>query len=235
MTFLLIFRADQSDIASQAVAALASSANYYYWSRVADYWSNTAVQSPFLHCWSLSVEEQFYLVFPPLLWILYRYQRRFLRAAILFITLASFSYFLWDSRHDSLSTFYLLHSRAWELSAGCLLALLPMAPRTRYCSYLALAGLLLILAAYLLPGRPSLVTAFAVAGAAIVLHFARTGLAYTFSRQSPSRRLHRKNLPTPSISGTGRSSSSPPTSAGTSLPHPSSPPFSSSPSPPITS
>jgi hypothetical protein len=70
--------------------------------------------------WSLGVEEQFYLVFPLVLWIFFKPGSRSLFLPLLFLSIASFMVnLLWTWRYPS-AAFYLLPARAWELGAGTL-------------------------------------------------------------------------------------------------------------------
>ena len=76
-----------------------------------------------VHTWSLAVEEQFYLLFPPLLWGLSRLKRPCTTLVVASITLLSFAFsaaavYVWP-----VAAFYLLPTRAWELTVGALLAL----------------------------------------------------------------------------------------------------------------
>ncbi len=78
---------------------------------------------PFLHCWSLSVEEQFYLAFPPLMLLCKgEFSRHSLLTILSLTALASF--ICCQALMTSLPAwaFYLLPSRAWELLAGAILA-----------------------------------------------------------------------------------------------------------------
>jgi peptidoglycan/LPS O-acetylase OafA/YrhL len=145
-------RSDHPAIGQQAVAALLSVANLWFWRNSCEYWGQAAEISPLLHTWSLSVEEQFYLCFPLLLWAIAARAGRFLPLLLAAAGVASFGYFLAGIRaHGFEAMFYLLPSRAWELGLGCCLAtvpqwqgrgvpLLPAAVR----SGLAVAGLALI-------------------------------------------------------------------------------------------
>lgn len=77
--------------------------------------------------WSLAVEEQFYLIFPALLFVIYK-KWSFLGIRVFLITLFLTSLILsivLSSDHPN-SSFYLLHTRAWELSLGGLLVLFPV-------------------------------------------------------------------------------------------------------------
>jgi peptidoglycan/LPS O-acetylase OafA/YrhL len=87
------------------------------------YFSPRAELNPFLHTWSLGVEEQFYLLFPAI-YFLYRRCRTHLKlawAVLPALALASLIVSGVQTRSDPLSAFYLLPSRFWELAAGALL------------------------------------------------------------------------------------------------------------------
>lgn len=91
-------------------------------SKDTSYFSLAAETNPLLHLWSLGVEEQFYLLIPPLVMILGG-RKHYLLAAFLAILAGS----LWlsvdpFSSADAASKFYLPQYRAWELMAGVLLA-----------------------------------------------------------------------------------------------------------------
>jgi peptidoglycan/LPS O-acetylase OafA/YrhL len=72
---------------------------------------------PLLHLWSLSIEEQFYIVWPALLLLLFRV-RRAVAPAIVVIFFASLAANLALTEHDPARAFYLPWSRAWELALG---------------------------------------------------------------------------------------------------------------------
>ncbi|MGH8080092.1 MAG: acyltransferase family protein, partial [Lysobacter sp.] len=80
-----------------------------------------AIEAPLVHLWSLGVEEQFYLVWPLLLWATWRLGRW--QVALLgAITVVSFYMNVASVHEDPLQAFYLPSSRLWELSLGGLLA-----------------------------------------------------------------------------------------------------------------
>jgi peptidoglycan/LPS O-acetylase OafA/YrhL len=88
-----------------------------------DYFSPIADFNPYMHTWSLGVEEQFYLLFPAM-FFLWSYARRWRSACVgLFgvALLASAVYSAVLGAHDATAAFYLIGSRFWELAAGVLL------------------------------------------------------------------------------------------------------------------
>ncbi len=95
--------------------------NLYFMSQL-DYFAASAELSPLLHTWSLSVEEQFYLFFPPLLLILFKKSQRLALFGIIFICVVSFLFSEWASRENPERNFFFTASRIWELLAGSITA-----------------------------------------------------------------------------------------------------------------
>lgn len=108
----------------RATLATALFASNIHFARSFDYFAPPAEFEPLLHAWSLAVEEQFYLVFPPLVMTItaLRWSRHLfaLIAAVSAVSLAA-SVALLDIRPHYV--FYLPMFRAWELGAGAMLAL----------------------------------------------------------------------------------------------------------------
>ena len=144
-----------------SAAATALSLSNVFFFRHTGYFDVGATISPLLHTWSLAVEEQFYLAFPPVLWIIARLARG--RQGPLVATLGglwamSFVFGLWQVAHDQRAAFYLPFARAWELLTGALLATKVVeAPARRWMREVGAAtGLALILGTiFLLPPTAS--------------------------------------------------------------------------------
>lgn len=88
-----------------------------------DYFSPVAEFLPLLHTWSLAVEEQFYIVFPLLLILLYRLPKGVVIGALGTIFVCSLVLSVHTVEHYPTAAFYLLPSRAWELAIGSYLAI----------------------------------------------------------------------------------------------------------------
>ena len=90
-----------------------------------NYFEMSPDAQPFLHCWSLAVEEQFYLLFPMMLALLYPVSRRWTARVGVLVFAASLVLCTWLSWVRPQWAFYLLPARAWELLAGALVSRLP--------------------------------------------------------------------------------------------------------------
>jgi peptidoglycan/LPS O-acetylase OafA/YrhL len=185
-----------------AVAATAFASNVLFW-RQSGYFAPAAETNPLLHTWSLAVEEQFYLLFPMIMIIMFRLCRRRVSHWLVGACVLSFALSIYGvARHPS-ATFFLLPTRAWELLVGSLLAIhvsahsAPIMIRRTIPQFgatlVALTGALLILAAVLgftdrtpFPGLAALVP---VAGAAAVIWSGSTGQATLLQRLLSTRPL----------------------------------------------
>jgi peptidoglycan/LPS O-acetylase OafA/YrhL len=136
------------DFAKSLLAATFSLSNFYFW-RHSGYFDAPAAMKPLLHTWSLGVEEQFYIVFPLFLVLVRRLFPNRLRLAVVLIALVSFAVSAVGAFKDPVSTFYLAHTRAWELLLGTILSLklLPDISGPLLRNLAAALGLVLIVAA----------------------------------------------------------------------------------------
>jgi peptidoglycan/LPS O-acetylase OafA/YrhL len=110
---------EQRDFLHQLIGAVTFTANFVLW-RQADYFAGGAEFKPLLHVWSLSIEEQYYLLLPASLVFLPRAYWRWGAVAILIGSLL-LSVLLTQSK--PVAAFYLLPARAWELAIGSIAAL----------------------------------------------------------------------------------------------------------------
>ena len=115
------------EIVGDARAALLYVANWHFLGQSNDYFAQEDAASPFLHFWSLAIEEQFYVVFPVVLLLLARRARRRLRTTALVVAalgLASLGAQLYWMSADPNHAYYGTDARLYQLLAGALLAVL---------------------------------------------------------------------------------------------------------------
>ena len=94
--------------------------NIVFWNE-AGYFDNSAETKPLLHLWSLGIEEQFYIIWPLLLWFAWK-QKFNLLVIIVIVAAASFSLNAMGVSKDAVATFYAPQTRFWELLCGSFLA-----------------------------------------------------------------------------------------------------------------
>lgn len=177
IAWLLMLPDDLENFGQSLVATTLFANNVLLW-LTSNYFQLEAEFKPLLHTWSLAVEEQYYLVFPPLLALCWRLGRRPL--FVLFTVLGLFSLALAEAgwRLAPEANFYLIPSRAWELMAGALVALhLQGRSDVAGNGVLAAAGLALILLAIILFDSttpfPGLWALLPVVGTVLYIRFAQ--------------------------------------------------------------
>ncbi len=163
------------DVPQQALSALGFVANIHFWLS-SGYFAPAAETKPFLHTWSLGVEEQFY-IFMPLVVLASRAPcAGSATGAARGLALLSFGLCVALTPRYPEASFYLLPMRAWELLAGSLLTYLPARGGRVLNEALASAGLALLgFAIFAFDAGtpfPGWHAALPVVGAALLIHAA---------------------------------------------------------------
>jgi len=147
----------------------------------AGYFDSASHLKPLLHTWSLSIEEQFYLIFPLLAWFARSQSRLWIFVLFTLLSVASFVSSVFYIEKDSTAVFYLYPFRAWELFLGVILALniIPEVRNKVVGSMFSLLGIIMILIPYffydnstIFPGYSALLPCV---GTALVLHSGSNG------------------------------------------------------------
>lgn len=121
VSWLLLAPHDLRELGKTGLAAVLFVANIAFL-RLSGYFDGSVHLKPLLHTWSLSVEEQFYLVYPFYIATLRRYGHGVLRASVAILALGSLAFSAWMVHTHSAGAFYLAPSRAFELLLGGLVA-----------------------------------------------------------------------------------------------------------------
>jgi peptidoglycan/LPS O-acetylase OafA/YrhL len=150
--WLVMFSSEYERLGKYVAAGAGYVENFVLWNE-AGYFDHASIDKTLLHLWSLAVEEQFYIVWPLLLWVITRRRWPLLKsigfiAAVTFVLNVSLVF----SGHTT-HAFYSPVPRAWELMVGAWLAVghrhgVPWL--SRWCSVQSLVGITLIVAALLL-------------------------------------------------------------------------------------
>jgi peptidoglycan/LPS O-acetylase OafA/YrhL len=116
----------RSSLGQDIFAASIYISNYLFAWWQNDYQNLNATPSPVIHYWSLAVEEQFYLLWPLIIFTLWKIGRqRLVFRGVLAITITSFIFSLYLTSVAPIWAFYSLPTRAWELGVGALLLFIP--------------------------------------------------------------------------------------------------------------
>ena len=137
----VLFPDQLMQLSKSAVATSTFASNFWFWSQ-SGYFRPPAQSMPFLHTWSLAVEEQFYIAFPLLLIVLGKGRRIVSFIVVTSVAAIIFAANVYFTMHEPGVAFY-WPTRAWELLLGSMIALTGSGPR-RTREVISIAGLLLI-------------------------------------------------------------------------------------------
>ncbi|MCB1966127.1 MAG: acyltransferase [Candidatus Accumulibacter sp.] len=143
--WFILFFDEQQQLGLHVLAGAGFVSNLMLWSE-AGYFDSDATAKPFLHLWSLGIEEQFYIFWPLLLALAWKRRYGFLAITVV-IAIASFAANVLTITTDPVAAFYSPWSRFWELMTGGLLAHLALHRPDRLsinANWQSAAGLLMI-------------------------------------------------------------------------------------------
>ena len=174
LSYLFLLPKDFEILGGSVIGLSFFSSNIFFWKNTNSYFSGSAEEMPLLHTWSLSLEEQFYIIVP-IVFLLFFKWRQFdkLFWVISVVTLLSLLISIVGTTHYESASFYLLPTRAWELGAGSIIATSRPIKSYRLRTIFSVLGILSILFSFILYDRsssfPGLSAVPPVLGAALII------------------------------------------------------------------
>jgi len=179
LAVFIFFPDEQNTVYNSVLSSITFCSNIYFF-LTSNYFDNSSAMNPLLHTWSLSVEEQFYFVIPPIMILISRVAksnvRRFEIMALSTIALISFASACLLLNLYPEAVFYLLPFRAWELLVGSLVGIgaIPLHRSGKTAQVAALAGIAAIGGSVLFLHEgipfPGIAALPAVLGSALIIH-----------------------------------------------------------------
>ncbi len=122
IAWLYLYPNSLVDFSKSILSSLGFISNHYFHYSANAYAAESSLLLPFLHTWSLSIEEQFYIIFPITIFLIFKYFKNYLIHIIIFVLFISLFIAEWASWNYPVANFYFLPTRVWELLAGSMLA-----------------------------------------------------------------------------------------------------------------
>jgi peptidoglycan/LPS O-acetylase OafA/YrhL len=181
LAYLYLLPIELKEFSDSMIAAVTYVSNIFF-ALTTGYFDAPAETKPLLHTWSLSVEEQFYIVCPLFMLACHRFCPRRLNALIAIGVLLSFAAAVLAYTRNPTFAFFLTPFRAWELLLGALIGLrfFPAPATSDFKSVIGGSGLALVLFAVFGFSRDTplpLATATACVGTALIIHSSENGIS----------------------------------------------------------
>lgn len=174
--WFLMSPSELADFSQTLIGVSLFISNVFLWQQ-SDYFAGDAEQKPLLHTWSLAVEEQYYLVFPLILIVLWRYSDKKMLIILILMFVSSLALSEWAVRNQPYANFYLAPTRAWELLVGSIFAVLSRKFNFPPNSYVAFSGLIVIIFCFLFFNKdmplPSSITLIPVLATVAIILYAK--------------------------------------------------------------
>ena len=178
--WVYLLPSDLEEFFKSILYSLGFSSNFYFYFSGLQYGDIDGLSKPLLHTWSLSVEEQFYILFPIFLFFTFLYFRKFLLLIFIFVFIFSLGLAEWVGEKNFSLNFYILPSRIWELLAGTILAYLEITKGrefqpTKINSFFTITGIFLILLSFYFFNddvpHPSFYTLLPILGTCLIIWY----------------------------------------------------------------
>lgn len=169
---------DIKNVGQSLVATFTFLSNYFFYLET-DYFNPFNQATPMLHTWSLAVEEQYYIAAPFIIYLLTK-NLRYRYGFTILLMIISFYLAVKTSTENSILSFYSIHTRAWELMAGSLVAFYIVdrknaGKNNHQSNILSIMGVILVITSYLgfdsSISHPSYFTLTPIIGTTLIILF----------------------------------------------------------------
>ena len=177
---LILMPGSLVNFSKSVIYSLVFSSNFFFHFSGQIYGAESGLLKPFLHTWSLSVEEQFYIIFPLIIFFLFKRFNKNIFSFLIVTFFLSLLIAIWGSKNYPSFYFYALFSRGWEVLAGSLLAYFEQtlgrrSKKKKINFIFPIIGLILILHSFLFfddtMRHPSLITISPIIGVCLLIWF----------------------------------------------------------------
>ena len=166
------------EYAGSMLSSMAFGSNFWFYN-LDSYNAELSALQPLLHTWSLSLEEQFYIVFPLVMICIWKISKKYITITLFLIFLGSLQFAQYASQYLEDLAFYLLPSRLWEFIGGGLIASLELnrlrSRNNKLTTIMPVIGLIMILASIFMLDiemqHPSYITTLPVIGVMLLIWF----------------------------------------------------------------
>ncbi|MRT11588.1 acyltransferase family protein [Enterobacteriaceae bacterium RIT711] len=123
--YFMLLPNDYASLISSYFYTSIYAANFYFWDVTGAYFSASSDEMPLLHMWSLAVEEQFYFIWPIILFVSFRlFKGRHLGVVAIVLAIISFTISQHIAKNDAGFAYYMIHTRSGGLLLGAALSLM---------------------------------------------------------------------------------------------------------------
>jgi len=119
--WMWLMPSDMRDYSQSLMAVSTFVSNILFWKETG-YWGAGNEFKPLLHTWSLAVEEQYYVLFPLFLMLMWQFRKSWILSSFLLTAVLSLWAAQWGATHHPVANFFLLPTRGWELAIGASIA-----------------------------------------------------------------------------------------------------------------
>ncbi len=171
---------DFVEYAESILASIFFGSNFFFYFKTTEYWADSSLLKPLLHTWSLGVEEQFYLIFPVIVIVAFKYFRAQLFGIIVSLLLLSLLFAVLMGTINPELNFYSPFTRFWEIAAGSVIAYRELYhKKIKFCFFykvFPIIGLSLVVSSLFVldkeSSHPSFQTLTPILGVVLIIAFA---------------------------------------------------------------